>query len=161
MSNVVLDSRLRGAGLRPSIRFRLVLLRAPPPKQLIYAEDQQVSQHLQRIAHDTELAPCDLMPRDGHLDDGDARRLGEQQELDVEYPCREVLAREERAGGSAREQLEPALGIAQVADARDAQHGVQAVHEEVAQDGTLRSWASEPTGARASGRKGGGKGNTP
>lgn len=45
MSNVVLDSRSRG--LRPSIRFGLVLRRVPPPEQLIRAEDQQVSQHLQ------------------------------------------------------------------------------------------------------------------
>jgi hypothetical protein len=76
----------------------------------------------------------------GTSSDGDAQRLGEQQELDVEYPCREVLARKERAGGGAREQLEPALGVAHVADARDAKHGVQAVHEEVAQDGPLRAF---------------------
>ena len=90
--------------------------------------------------HDAELAPCDLMPRDGHFGDWDVQRLGEQQELDVEYPRREVLAREELAGGGTREQLKPALGVAQVAYARDAKHGVQAVHEEVAQDGPLRAF---------------------
>src|SRR6266702_8789046 len=105
MSSLTLDREVPVS--QPSIRFRPLLRRIPPPEQLVRAEDQQVSQHLQRIAYDAELAPCDLMPRDGHLDDGDAQRLGEQQMLDVEYPCCEVLAREECTGGGAREQFEP------------------------------------------------------
>ena len=96
---------------------------------MVRPEDQQVAQHLQRVPHDAELAPCDLVPRHGHLSDRNAQRLGEQQQLNVEYPRREVLPWEQRPRRGAREKLESALSIAHVSDAHDAQNGVQAVHE--------------------------------
>jgi len=81
------------------------------------------------------------VPRHGNFNDGDTQRLSEQQQLDVKDPRREMLAREQSACGLAREQLEPALGIAHVPDARDAQNGVQAVHKEVTQEGSLANGA--------------------
>ena len=94
------------------------------------------------------------MPRDRHLSNGDVQRLGEQQEFDIEYPCREVLARKQLTGSGAREQLEPALGVTHMADTRDAKHGMQAIHEEIAQDGPLSELLGlELICAQGSGRK--------
>ena len=78
------------------------------------------------------------MPLDRHLLDGYPELLREQEQLDVEDPRREVLIWENLLCGGAREELEPALGIADVPDPNDAQDGVEAIHEEIADEGALR-----------------------
>lgn len=105
---------------------------------MVRSQDQQVPEHLQRVRHDVELAPRDLMPLDRDLRDGHVQALGEQEELDVEDPRREVLGREDLHGGAPREELEAALGIADMAHADDAQDRVQAVHEDVAEERSLK-----------------------
>ncbi|TFY70257.1 hypothetical protein EVG20_g2748, partial [Dentipellis fragilis] len=122
--------------LRPSPRSRR-LADAPAPEHHVRAQHEQIAQHLQRVEHHVQLAARDLVPLDGHLRDGDARLLREEQQLDVEDPCCEVLLREDRARSLAGEELEAALRVADVPDADDAQDRVQTVHEEVADEGAL------------------------
>ena len=77
------------------------------------------------------------MPLDRHFLYGYTKLLSEEQEFDVEYPCWEVLVWEDLLSGSAGEEFEAALGVADVANADYAQDGVKAVHEDVAEERTL------------------------
>ena len=65
------------------------------------------------------------MSCDRHLGDRDAKHLDGSQELDAEYPCREMLAHEERVSRAVRQHFEPALGFKRPSHgcARAARHG--------------------------------------
>ena len=107
-----------------------------------------------------QLAPADLVPLDGDLRDGHAQLLGEEEELDVEYPGREVLGGEDELCGAPREELEAALGVADVPDADDAEDGVEAVHEDIAEERALRGYVSADIHVRHEHTKTGDDGHT-
>lgn len=77
------------------------------------------------------------MPFYGNLFDRNGQLLREQEELDVEDPGREVLVWENLLCGGAGEQLEAALGIADMTHADNAQDSVEAVHEDVSEERAL------------------------
>ena len=77
------------------------------------------------------------MPFYGNLLDGNGQLLREQEQLNVEDPGREVLVWENLLCGGAGEQLEAALGIADMTHADNTQDGVEAVHEYVTDHRTL------------------------
>jgi hypothetical protein len=64
-----------------------------------------------------------------HLFHRDAKLFGEQQQLYVEYPGREMLTGEYLLGSLSGEKFETALGVSDVAN------DAQGVHEEVAEEG--------------------------
>lgn len=78
------------------------------------------------------------MPLYGHFFHWDTELLGKKEQLDVEDPCGEVLAREYLLSCLSGEEFEAALSVADVADSDDSENGVKSVHEEVAEEGALQ-----------------------
>lgn len=77
------------------------------------------------------------MPFDGNFCDRDPELFGEQEKLDVEYPCCEVLSGKYVLCSASCEELESALGIADMSDADYAKGGMKSVHEDVSKERTL------------------------
>lgn len=95
---------------------------------MIRPQYQQVSKHLQRVRDHVQLAACNFVPFDRDLFYWDVKHLGEEQNLDIEDPRRQVLTGEDLLGSSSCEKLEPALGVADVANTEHTEDCVEAVH---------------------------------
>lgn len=77
------------------------------------------------------------MPFYGYLRHGHFEPLCQQKQLDVENPRRQMLGREYLHCGATREEFESTLRVANVAYSDDTQDSVEAVHEDVAEEGSL------------------------
>src|SRR5690606_31496148 len=90
----------------------------PDAKVVVQTDAQHVAGHLDGGGGGRQLRAVDLVPVDGDFGHTHAQRGGDEQQLDVKRPALDVLVGEEHARGAAREELEAALRVANVAHAQ-------------------------------------------
>jgi hypothetical protein len=77
------------------------------------------------------------MPLNRNLFHRNTKHLGEQQNLDVKDPGRQVLTGEDLLRSFSSEELEPALCVTDVTNTEHAEDSVETVHQQVSEEGTL------------------------
>ena len=77
------------------------------------------------------------MPGDGHFEHGDLLAQRNNENLNVKNPALSVHVGEDKIGGRARKHLEPTLRIANRADTKNVDKGVEPIHEEIANKGAV------------------------
>lgn len=104
----------------------------PPTHGIIPPNDEQVYRHPNTVPHQIHLAPLDFVPLHPYLPRWDPSERSEEEELAVEDPRGGMEEGVQEGSGGARVELEPALSVADRADAEEVEVGVEEAHEEVA-----------------------------
>lgn len=115
----------------------IAFIHADDPRR---AEDEKSPSHAQRVPHDIELTPLDLLPPNSDLDHRDLGALREHQHLHIKDPPFTVHKRHDIRQGRAREQFEPALRVSDRRSGRR-RHGpeepMKRTHQKLPEQGPL------------------------
>ena len=77
------------------------------------------------------------MPLNRDLFHRNTEHLGQEQNLNIKNPRRQVLTGKDLLRSFSSEKLEPALCVADVTDTKHTEDSVETVHQQVSEEGAL------------------------